>query len=197
MASTRTDQNSITPYLEPLFDRLISESVDPQLCTIFKVKALRDALKTGQYEAARFLLEKDKSYRILETDTDILHFAICTMWINDFSDGRDSDYSDSLTHRDLFDVFVKHDASTESFDSLGNTPLFYACSNPIPGVFDMLIESRVNPWTEHAPHQLERLLQQQQLCDAADRRFAHRLHAAGDRRLGLHRIQNSGRAPLA
>ena len=150
MASTRPDQSSITPYLEPLFDRLSSESVDPQLCTIFKVKALRDALKTGQYEAARFLLEKDKSYRILETETDILHFAICTMWINDFSEGRDSDYRDSLTHRDLLDVFIKHGASTESFDSLGNTPLFYACSNPIPGVFDMLIESKVSPWTEHA-----------------------------------------------
>ena len=86
MASTRTDQNSIIPYLEPLFDRLISERVDPQLCTIFKVKALRDALKTGQYEAARFLLGKDKSYRILETETDILHFAICTMWINVLQD---------------------------------------------------------------------------------------------------------------
>ena len=150
MASTRPDQSSITPYLEPLYDRLSSERVDPQLCTIFKVKALRDALKTGQYEAARFLLERDKSYRILETETDILHFAICTMWINDFSDGRDSDYRDSLTHRDLLDLFIKHGASNESFDSLRNTPLFYACSNPIPGVFDTLIESKANLWTEHA-----------------------------------------------
>ena len=150
MASTQPNQSSITPYIELLFDRLSSERVDPQLCTTFKVKALRDALKTGQYEAARFLLEKDKSCRILETETDILHFAIRTIWINEFSDGRDSDYGDLLTYRDLFDVFIKHGASTESFDSLGNTPLFYACSNPIPGVFDILIESKVSPWTEHA-----------------------------------------------
>ena len=150
MASTRPIQNSITPHLELLFDRLSSERVNPQLCTIFIVTALRDALKTGQYEAARFLLEKDKSCRILETDSDILHFAIRNMWINDFSDGRDSDYEDSLTHRDLLDLFIKHGASTESFDTLGNTPLFYACSNPIPGVFDILIESKVSPWTEHA-----------------------------------------------
>ncbi len=150
MASTQPNQSSITPYLEPLFDRLSSERVDPQLSTIFKVKALRDALKTGQYEAARFLLEKDKSCRILETETDILHFAIRTIWINEFNDGRDSDYGDLLTHRDLLDVFIKHGASTESFDSLGNTPLFYACSNPIPGAFDLLIESKVSPWTEHA-----------------------------------------------
>ena len=150
MASTQPDQGSITPYLEPLFDRLSSERMDPQLCTIFIVKALRDALKTGQYEAARFLLEKDQSFRICETETDILHFAIRTMWINDFSDGRDSDYGDSLTHRDLLNVFIKHGASTESFDSLGNTPLFHACSYPIPGVFDMLIESKGSPWTGHA-----------------------------------------------
>ena len=149
MASTRPIQSSITPYLEPLLDRLSSERVDPQLCTIFIVKALRDALKTGQYDAARFLLEKDESCRVLETETDILHFAIRTMWINDFSDGRDSDYGDSLTHRDLLDLFIKHGASTESFDSLGNTPLFYACSNPIPGLFDILIESKASPWTEH------------------------------------------------
>ena len=150
VASTRPIQSSITPYLEPLLDRLSSERVDSQLCTIFIVNALRDALKTGQYEAARFLLEKDESCRVLETETDILHFAIRTMWINDFSDGRDSDYGDALTHRDLLDLFIKHGASTESFDSLGNTPLFYACSNPIPGVFDMLIESKASPWTKHA-----------------------------------------------
>ena len=150
MASTRPIQGSIIPYLEPLFDRLSSERVDPQLCTIFIVKAFRDALKTGQYDAARFLLEKDESGRILETDTDILHFAIRTIWINDFSDGRDSGYGDALTHRELLDLFIKHGASTGSFDSLGNTPLFYACSNPIPGVFDILIDSKVSPWTEHA-----------------------------------------------
>ena len=155
MASTRPYQSSITPYLEPLFNRLNSERVDPQLCSISKVKALRDALKTGQYEAVGFLLEKDKSCCILETETDILHFAIRTMWINDFtdrrdSDGRDSDYGDSLQHRDLLYVFIKHGASTESLDSSGNTPLFYACSNPIPGVFNLLIESKANPWTEHA-----------------------------------------------
>ncbi len=150
MASTQPNQGIITPYLEPLFDRLSSERVDPQLCTVFIVKALRDALKTGQYEATRFLLEKDKSFRILETETDILQFAIRTMWINDFSNGQNSDYGDSLTHRDLLDVFIKHGASAESFDSLGNTPLFYACAYPIPGVFDILIESKVSPWTEHA-----------------------------------------------
>lgn len=47
-------------------------------------------------------------------------------------------------------MFIEHGASTESFDSLGNTPLFYACSNPIPGVFDMLIDPNVTLWTEHA-----------------------------------------------
>lgn len=150
MASTQLNQGSIIPYLEPLFHQLSSERVDSQLCTIFQVKALRGALQTGQYEAAQFLLEKDESCRILETETDILHFAIRTMWINDFSHGRDSDYGDSLDHRDLLDEFIKHGASTESFDSLGNTPLFYACSNPIPGVFDMLIKSKASPWTEHA-----------------------------------------------
>ena len=150
MASTQPDQGGITPYLEPLFDRLNPERMDSQLCTIFIVKALRDALKTGQYEAVRFLLEKDQSFHILQTETDILHFAIRTMWINDFNDGRDSDYGDSLTHRDLLNVFIEHGASTEGFDSLGNTPLFYTCSNPIPGVFDMLIESKASLWTEHA-----------------------------------------------
>ena len=155
IASTKPNQSSITPYLESLFDRLNSERVDPQLCSTFKVKALRDALRTGQYEAARFLLEKDETCRILETETDILHFVICTMWINDFSDcrdsdGRSSDREDSLKHLDLFNMFIKHGASTESLDSSGNTPLFYACSNPIPGVFDILIESKANVWTEHA-----------------------------------------------
>lgn len=150
MASTQPNRGSITPYLEPILDRMSSERLDSQLCANFKVKALRGALKTGQYKAARFLLEKDKSCRILETETEILHFAIRNIWINDFSDGRDSDYGDSLKHRDLLNMFIKHGASTKSFDSLGNTPLFYACSNPIPGVFDLLIESKVNPWTKHA-----------------------------------------------
>lgn len=150
IASTPPNKRSIIPYLEPLFDRLSSESKDPQLYPIFKVKALRNALKAGQYEAARFLLEKDQSCRVLETETDILQFAIRNMWIDEFSDGQGEDYGDSLAHRDLLDVLIKHGASTESLDSSGNTPLFYACSNPIPGVFDMLIDSKANPWTEHA-----------------------------------------------
>ena len=160
---------ALTPYLERLLDRLSSKRVDSKLCTIFKVKALKGALKAGQYEAARFLLEKDESCRILETETDILHFAIRTMWINDFSDGRDSNYKGPLKHRDLLDVFIKHGASTKSLDSLGNTPLFYACSNPIPGVFDMLIESKVSPWTEHAlrlSDSLESTISRQEVGDS-------------------------------
>ena len=170
MASTRPAYDSqsqtwgsITPHLSTLLDQLNSKSVDSKLYVDLQLKALKGALKAGQYEAARFLLEKDSSCCILETETDILHFAIGAMWMNDFCNGQDRRYRDTRVHAklietlidtrvhaDLIEILIQHCASTGSYDSMGKTPLFYACSKPIPGVFDVLIKSKASPLSEHA-----------------------------------------------
>ena len=114
---------SNTPYLSTLLDEMSSERMDSNLYVSFQLKALKGALKAGQYEAARFLLEKDTSCCILKTETEFLHFAIRNMWINDFN----TRLRDTRVLGDLFKILIKHGAPTGSYDSLGNTPLFYAC----------------------------------------------------------------------
>ena len=156
MASTRPAYDPRTkilgssiPYLDSIFDRLKSRKVDSEFYLYFQLKALKAALKAGQYENARFLLEKDTSYCILVEQSEILHLAICNMWINDFHKGRSNDDQDTGVHGDIIRTLIKHGAPTGSYDSLGNTTLFYACSNPIPGIFQILIESKASPWTEY------------------------------------------------
>lgn len=171
MASTRPAYGShsqtwgsITSHLSTLLDQLNSKSIDSRLYVDLQLKALKGALKAGRYEAALFLLEKDSSCCILETETEILHFAIGAMWMNDFCErhfaigtlwmndfchGQDWNYRDKRVHADLIETLIQHGASVGSYDSMGKTPLFYACSKPIPGVFDVLIKSRASPLSEH------------------------------------------------
>ena len=146
---TRTS-GSNTHYLENIFDHLSSEKLDSKIYVNIQLEALKGALKAGQYENARCLLEKDTSCSILVTETEILHFAICTMWINEFHKGQQGAGGDAIVQGDLIKTLIKHGAPTGSYDPLGHTPLFYACSKPIPGIFRILIESKANPWTEHA-----------------------------------------------
>ena len=146
---TRTFRSN-THYLENIFDHLSSQKLDSKLYVNIQLEALKGALKAGQYESARFLLKKDTSCSILVTETEILHFAICTMWINKFYKGQQRADPDTSVYGDLIKSLIKHGAPTESYDSLGHTPLFYACSKPIPGIFRILIESKASPWTEHA-----------------------------------------------
>lgn len=141
---------SNNPCLSKLLDEMRSEGMDSNLYVSFQLKALKGALQAGQYESARFLLEKDTNCSILVTETEILHFAICTMWINDFHKNRQLYGRNASLHGGLIKDLIKHGAPTGSYDSLGHTPLFYACSKPIPGIFNTLIEFKASPWTEHA-----------------------------------------------
>ena len=157
MASTRPAYDSqsqtwgsITPHLSTLLDQLTSRRVDSKLYVDLQLKALKGALKAGQYEAAHFLLGKDSSCCILKTETDILHFAIDAMWMNDFCNGQDWGYRNTRVHADLIETLIQHGASIGSYDSMGKTPLIYACSKPIPGVFDVLVKSKASPLSEHA-----------------------------------------------
>ena len=143
---------SNNPYLSKLLDEMRSEKMDSNLFVSFQLKALKGALQAGQYETARFLLEEDISCCILETENDFLHLAIHTIWINDFN-RQDRRPRDTQVYSDLFKTFIRHGAPIGDYDSLRNTPLFYACSKPVPGVFDILIESGASPWTEHASRQ--------------------------------------------
>ena len=177
MATTRAAYDShsqtwgsITSHLSTLLDQLNSKSIDSRLYVDLQLKALKGALKAGQYEAARFLLEKDSSCCILETETEILHFAIGAMWMNDFCNGQDRRYPDTRVHAklveeliqhgvhaDLIETLIQHGASIGSYDSMGKTPLFYACSKPIPGVFEVLIKSRASPLSEHTSSPSDKL----------------------------------------
>ena len=135
---------SNTHHLENLFDHLSLEKSDSKVCVNSQLDVLKGALEAGQYDSARVWLGKDTSCSILATETEILHFAICTMWINDLNS------RDTSVHADLIKTLIKHGAPTGSYDYLGHTPLFYACSKPIPGIFDVLIEFKASPWTEYA-----------------------------------------------
>ena len=145
---TRTFGSS-THHLENLFNDLGLEKLDSKNSVNIQLEALKGALKAGQYSSARFLLGKDASCSILKTETEILHSAICTMWINDFHKNLEEFGRDRSVYENLIKDMIKHGAPTESYDSLGHTPLFYACSKPIPGIFNILIEFKANPWAEH------------------------------------------------
>ena len=137
-------------HLEHLFNHLGLEKLDSKIGVNIQLEALKGALKAGQYASAQFLLGKDTSCSILKTETEILHLAICTMWINKCHKNKQRFGRDPSVHGDLIRDMIKHGAPTESYDSLGHTPLFYACSKPIPGIFNTLIEFKASPWTEHA-----------------------------------------------
>ena len=136
-------------HLDNLFNHLGLEKLDSKIGVNIQLEALKGALKAGQYANARILLGKDASCSILKTETEILHSAICTMWINDFHKNLEQFGRDRSVYGNLIKDMIKHGAPTESYDSLGHTPLFYACSKPIPGIFNILIEFKANPWTEH------------------------------------------------
>ena len=140
---------SNTHHLENLFNYLDLEKLDSKIGLNIQLEALKGALKAGQYANAQILLGKDTSCSILKTETEILHFAICTMWINDFHKNLEVFGRDRSVYGNLIKDMIKHGAPTESHDSLGHTPLFYACSKPMPEVFNTLIEFKANPWTEH------------------------------------------------
>ena len=140
---------SNTHHLENLFNHLGLEKLDSKISVNIQLEALKGALKAGQYANAKFLLGKDTNCSILKMETEILHFAICTIWINDFHKNRERFGRDGSGYGNLIKDMIKHGAPTESYDSLGHTPLFYACSKPIPGIFNTLIEFKANPWTEH------------------------------------------------
>ena len=140
---------SNTHHLENLFHHLGLEKLDSKIGVNIQLEALKGALKAGQYANAQFLLGKDASCSIFKTETEILHSAICTMWTNDFHKNREMFGRDRSVYGNLIKDMIKHGAPIESYDSLGHTPLFYACSKPIPGIFDILIEFKANPWTEH------------------------------------------------
>ena len=140
---------SNTHHLEDLFNHLDLGNLDSKISVNIQLEALKSALKAGQYANAQVLLGKDASGSILKTETEILHSTICTMWINDFYKNLEQFGRDRSVYGKLIKDMIKHGAPTESYDSLGHTPLFYACSKPIPGIFDILIEFEANPWTEH------------------------------------------------
>lgn len=97
------------------------------------------------------MLEKDTSCCILERETDILNIAIdlaFDLCINDFQLRKH--YSDPHVHRGLFKTLIEHGAPIGSYDPFGNTPLFHLCSKPIPGIFQLLIDSKASPWIGHA-----------------------------------------------